>query len=127
MKIRYSFTLLRATKVFFILVFCFNFLYQKGIDNEILCGALGAPEAHCPYSFLYTAKSTAKGEIDSKSHEDHVCISCPCNLQLSVSWNLNVAHVYLQLNYIYINLQDPRVDTLEEIEGFFRPPRLLNS
>ncbi len=117
--------LLRAFKVLFVLIFCIHFAYQKIVDNEANCGVLGAPESTCPYAFLdhVNGNLTHHDVGEDGDHKDHVCLSCPCNLQLSVSWDLNLYHIYIQLNQIYITFSKPNVNEYEQLKGYFRPPR----
>ena len=116
--------LFQFAKILFVLLFCTNFAFQKILDNEANCGVLGAPESTCPYAFLDHSGVQMDHEIGEKGeHADHVCLSCPCNLQLSVSWDLNLYHVYIQLNQVYVSISRPEIKNLEQIKGYFRPPR----
>ncbi|BDA77394.1 hypothetical protein LPTSP3_g03240 [Leptospira kobayashii] len=110
----------------FILTFCLNFAFQKIVDNEANCGVLGAPESACPYAFLDhgTHKDMDHSLGEEGEHEDHVCFSCPCNLQLSVSWDLNLYHIYINLNSLYYHIDEPVKKELPSLKGYFRPPRL---
>ncbi len=116
-------------KSLFIITFCLNFGYQKIVDNEANCGVLGAPESGCPYAFLDHANgSNVDHELgEDGEHTDHVCLSCPCNLLLSVSWDLNLYHVYVQLNRVYILIPPPVFRNLETEKGYFRPPRHITT
>jgi hypothetical protein len=129
MKKLFRHPLLHSIKVIFIVLFCLNFAFQKIVDNEANCGVLGAPESTCPYAFLDHANGSQVGHDISEEgeHNDHVCISCPCNLQLSVSWDLNLYHVYVQLNRVYISISIPEIKNLEQIKSYFRPPRELTT
>ncbi|MCZ8155865.1 MAG: hypothetical protein O9264_07085 [Leptospira sp.] len=117
------------SKFVFITIFCFNFALQKILDNEANCGILGAPESTCPYAFLDHVSGTSVDHSleEHGEHEDHVCLSCPCNLQLSVSWNLNLYHITVNLNYLYIQVFTPVLKTKTTAKAFFRPPRLIFS
>jgi hypothetical protein len=119
----------QSAKVIFVLVFCIHFAFQKVVDNEANCGVLGSPENTCPYAFLdHVNDSSIDHAIGGDGeHNDHVCLNCPCNLQLSISWNLNLYRVYVQLNHVYIAIFNPEFQNLEPIKGYFRPPRVLFS
>ncbi|EQA44671.1 hypothetical protein LEP1GSC050_4018 [Leptospira broomii serovar Hurstbridge str. 5399] len=98
----------------FVLLFIANFGYQKIVDNEAVCGALGVAEEHCPYA------EHTPGH-DEKSN--HVCINCPCNLTLFVSWDLYVARIYSRLSVLYYPSSKPVVLAFEQSIRLFRPPR----
>jgi hypothetical protein len=129
MKKIYKYNLQQSAKIIFVVLFCLNFALQKIVDNEANCGVIGSPESTCPYAFLDHANGrTIDHEVgEDGNHEDHVCLSCPCNLQLSVSWDLNLYHIYIQLNRIYISITKPEIKKLEQIKGYFRPPRHITT
>ena len=115
----------RLFKIVFVIIFCLNFTAQKIVDNEAICGMLGSVESTCQYSFLDHSFGIETGhDIEEEGdHKDHVCLSCPCNLQLVVSWDLNLYPVLISLNKVYLSF--PTLVFLEysTTEGYFRPPR----
>lgn len=99
----------------FVILFIANFGYQKIVDNEAVCGALGIAEEHCPYATHIPGHTT--------EDSDHVCIDCPCNLTLFVSWDLYVARVYSRLSVLFYTSPMPVVLAYELPIRLFRPPR----
>ncbi|TGN17376.1 hypothetical protein [Leptospira idonii] len=116
---------MKFLKFAFILIFCSNFALQKIVDNEANCGVIGSPEGTCPYAFLDHGTHTELDHDLSEEgdHPDHVCFSCPCNLQLSVSWDLNLDRIYIHLNTVYLTFSEPVHKELPSTKGYFRPPR----
>ncbi|PJZ77421.1 hypothetical protein [Leptospira neocaledonica] len=101
---------------FFIILFVCNFVIQKVIDNEAVCGAVGESEDHCPYA------------IHTPDHDDdmdnHICINCPCNLTLFVSWDLYMTRIYGILSVSFYQIQEPVILTYEDPIRLFRPPKI---
>lgn len=110
----------------FVLVFSFNFLYQRIMDNEVNCGSLGSPESGCPYAFLDHTLGMNPGHDlgEDGDHSEHVCISCPCNLIVSVTWDLYLSHVLIQLHKIYFQSQELQFPKLVATTFLFRPPKV---
>ncbi|TGL17432.1 hypothetical protein EHQ46_16300 [Leptospira yanagawae] len=113
----------------FVLVFASHFIYQRLVDNEINCGAIGAPESGCPYSFLdHTFGLETNHDLGEEGeHSEHVCISCPCNLIVSITWDLYLTHVLIQLHKFYYVANEIQIPIHLGIKFHFRPPKTILS
>lgn len=113
----------------FVLIFASHFIYQRLVDNEINCGALGSPESGCPYSFLdHTFGMDTDHDLGEEGeHSDHVCISCPCNLIVSITWDLYLNHVLIQLHKFYYEANEIQIPIQLSITFHFRPPKIILS
>ena len=109
----------------FVILFSANFMYQRIVDNEINCGSLGSPEGGCPYSFLDHTFGTNPGHDlgEEGDHSDHVCLSCPCNSLLSITWNLYLSHILIQLHKIYFEPAEIQFSNFVIATFLFRPPK----
>ncbi|MDF3818630.1 hypothetical protein P3G55_01890 [Leptospira sp. 96542] len=108
-----------------VLLFSVNFTFQKIVDNEANCGGLGNAEAKCPYAFLDHAHGLSNHELsENGDHDDHVCISCPCNLIVSCSWDLYLSHIRINLHKVYLTQNKVSFPKFSLSFDFFRPPRL---
>lgn len=113
----------------FVLIFASHFIYQRLVDNEINCGALGSPESGCPYSFLdHTLGLDTDHDLGEEGeHSDHVCISCPCNLIVSITWDLYLSHVLVQLHKFYYEPNEIQIPNHIVSHYHFRPPKPIYS
>ncbi|PKA03396.1 hypothetical protein CH375_17245 [Leptospira ellisii] len=101
----------------FVIILVLNFTSQKVIDNDAVCGDIGSNEDHCPFAIQHP---------DDHGHEeesDHVCVNCPCNLTLFVSWDLYLTRIYKNLSVLYYSISNPVVIAYEDPIRLFRPPR----
>lgn len=100
-------------------------MYQRIADNEVNCGALGSPESGCPYAFLdHTLGNDLGHELGEEGeHSDHVCISCPCNSIVSVTWNLFLSHILINLHKVYFVPTEVQIPKFASSTFLFRPPR----
>ncbi|MGV3666828.1 MAG: hypothetical protein ACO1NV_11885 [Leptospira bouyouniensis] len=109
----------------FIVLFSMNFMYQRIVDNEVNCGLLGSPESGCPYAFLDHTFGIDPGHDlgEEGEHADHVCISCPCNSIVAVTWNLYLSHILIQLHKIYFEPKEIQIPKFVLTNYLFRPPK----
>ncbi|MGJ4731513.1 hypothetical protein [Leptospira levettii] len=109
----------------FVLMFSANFMYQRIVDNEVNCGSLGTPESGCPYAFLDHTLGIDPGHDlgDDAEHSEHVCFSCPCNSIVSITWNLYLSHILINLHKVYFEWNEFPIPKFSTLSYLFRPPR----
>lgn len=86
------------------------FLFQKTIDNEILCGDIGGVENTCPYS-------------DSDHESDHICINCPCNSLFSARPEMSVPDIQISFLTVSVPRELFPFPAFSLRSYLFRPPK----
>lgn len=87
------------------------FLFQKTIDNEILCGDIGGVENTCPYS-------------DSSHESDHICINCPCNSLFSAHPEMSVPEIQISFMTVSVPRELFPLPAFSSRSELFRPPKV---